>query len=171
MAITPDDFTPLELLPSDTGLTPDEELQAALGQLTVADEDTTPLPFGRGWAFDFDRGQFMRHGAAPAVTHDLETLRTWIEKSLRTARGAHPLYSDDFGVDDPHFNIGSPFSPETVGLLTTSISDALLAHDRIEEVTDITFTGGPDVDVLFVAFTVMVDDEQLTFDNLPLGDQ
>lgn len=171
--ITPDDFSPLELLPSDGDLTPDEELQAALGQLDITDddeEDAEPLPFGRGWGFDFETGQMARHGIAPVVTHDLETLRIWIEKTLRTARGAHPIYSLDYGVDDPYMGIGSPFSAEAVGLLTDSISDALLTHDRIEEVVDIQFTGGPDSDVLFISFSVIVDDEELTFDNVPLGE-
>lgn len=168
---TPDDFTPLDLLPAETELTPDEELQAALGQLAVPeDEEVEPQPFGRGWGFDFETGQMQRHGASPVVTRDLDTLRVWIEKTLRTARGTHPIYSLDHGIDDPYVGIGSPFSAEAVGVLTESIADALLVHDRIEEVVDITFTGGPDSDVLSVGFSVIVDDEELTFEDVPLSD-
>lgn len=169
MAISVEGFDPLELLPADAPVTLDEELEAAI----IAAEDDPeqpPAPLGRGWGFSFETGQFNRRGGSPAEVRDIDNLRVWIEKCLRTYRGAHAIYDDNFGTDMPDQGIGSPFAAETVGLLTESIRAALLAHDRIEDVTDFRFTGGIDSDVLFVDFTVLVDDEDLLFNAVPLGE-
>lgn len=169
-------FNELELLPDDASLSADEDLDASAALLDVdfldqADPDVArQIPYGRSWAFDFETGQFIRHGNAPAEVADLDTLRVWIEKALRTARGAHPIYSDSYGTDYPEYGIGDQFSAETVGSLTDSITDTLLVHDRIEEIRDFNFTGGLDSDHLFVDFTVVVDDEELEFNALPLGE-
>lgn len=170
--IIPTDFDPNELLPADAPLGFANDLQAAVGLLSNDDasEDDTPLPFGRTWAFDFETGQFLRHGTAPAVVNELDGLRVWIEKTLRTARGAHPIYSENYGTDFPYEGIGEPFSAEAVGVLTTAISEALLVHDRILDVTEFTFTGDLSSDVLFVNFRVLVDDEELEFADVPVGE-
>jgi hypothetical protein len=162
-------FSPLELLPADAPLGMDEDLNALVGSIADPDEDL-PQPLGRGWAFDFETGQFLRHGSSPAVVRDLDNLRVWIEKTLRTHRGAHAIYTDAYGSDMPHQGVGEQFSPEVVGSLSTAIESALLAHDRIEEVADLRFTGDEATEVLFVDFTVLVDDEELTFVELPLGE-
>lgn len=158
-----------ELLPSDEAeLSPDEELAAALG-LEDLDQEDIPVPLGRGWLFDFENSQFFRHGAAPAAASDVAHLRVWIEKTLRTARFAHPIYSDDYGVEMPDRLYGHVFSPEIAGKLTTTIEEALLAHDRINQVKDFNFTGSPTDTLLELSFTVVLDEEELTLENVPVA--
>jgi hypothetical protein len=169
MAEDTEAFSQLDLIPDDSPLGVDPELIDTIGNVADPEEEEL-IPLGRGWSFDFERGQFNRHGAAPAVVTEIDNLRIWIEKALRTHRGAHPIYSTSFGTDMPHQGIGQQFTPEAVGMLSTAIESALLAHDRIEEVTDFTFTGSEDSEVLFVDFTVIVDNEEIEFTELPLGE-
>jgi hypothetical protein len=163
-----DDF---ELLPADDAeLTVDEALDAALDERDDSfDEDDTQRPIGYGWAFDFATGQLVRHGLAPAVVTGESQIRMWIEKTLRTARFAHGIYSDNYGVDFPEDLIGQPFNSLLAGQLSTAIEDALLVHDRIRQVKDFTFTGGPESDLLEISFTVLVDEDELNIDNIPIG--
>lgn len=162
---------PIELLPQDAPLGLDDELADALGETTtdVADPEEDLPPIGRGWAFDFEKGQFIRHGKGPMVVRDLDNLRMWVEKTLRTAQGAHPIYTDGYGVEDPSEGIGAPFGAETVGRRTEQIKGALTVHDRITDVTDFKFTGSVASDELLVTFRVVADDEELVFNALSLG--
>jgi hypothetical protein len=161
-----------ELLPAADSLTADSELTAVDAALEPAGDpvaDDSPRVYGRGWAFDFVSGQFTRGGNSPLEVTGLAQLRMWIEKTLRTARMAHPIYSDDYGIDQPYSVIGQPFTPGAAGRYARAISDALLVHDRITQIKDMTFTGGPNDVVLAVSFTVVTDEEEATFEDIPIG--
>lgn len=156
-----------ELVPADgTILSAEDALNAALDTAlgTVEQEPTQqpPLPFGRGWAFDFGMSQFKMHGHGPREVHGVDNLVVWIEKTLRTARYAHPIYSDAYGIEYVDV-VGKPFTPALAGAYARAVRDVLLIHDRIEEVKDFTFSGDPDLDMLSVAFRVtLIGDEELS---------
>jgi hypothetical protein len=158
-----------ELLPNDgSAVTADDELDAALGNVVV-DDPRALRPQGRSWAFDFERGQFIARGRGPAEVHGEAALRVWIEKTLRTARFAHTIYSDGYGIDMPDV-IGRAPTPGRIGQYTEAVKAALLVHDRIEGVADFRFTQSPDVDFLLVTFTVqLVEDEEIEVDPLLVG--
>lgn len=157
-----DDFV---LLPADgPDILPDDELAAALDARDAANANQEPQPYGRGWAFDFTGTRdFVKHGQGPARARGIENLKVWIEKTLRTARFAHVIYGDDYGIDTVEL-IGRPLSPELVGQYGTAVTAALLVHDRISSVEDFAFSADPGTDLLEVTFTVVVDegDESLT---------
>jgi hypothetical protein len=160
-----------QLLPADgRDLTADEQLASVLRTPSLeADAQTEVLPLGRSWAFDFQAGQFVRHGLAPAEVHDVEALRVWIEATLRTARFAHPIFSDQYGLEDVGL-VGTNPDPATIGLYADSIRTALEVHDRITSVRDFKFTRDANEDSLFVEFTVVVDTgDLLTIDAINLG--
>lgn len=162
-----------DLLPADgPDVTTDELLAQALGVLPdPLTEDTTPQPFGRGWAFDWATGQFHRHNNQPVAVFGLDNLTVWVEKALRTARLAHPIYSDDYGMEYVEI-VGHPFEAGTAGLYANAVRDALLVHDRIERIKDFKFSYDPDVDeeALQVMFTVVLDaGSALTVGPLTVG--
>ena len=165
--------TGFELLPEDEPeISRDEELELLLadaGAGTPEDVEPTPTPIGRGWAFDFETNQMIRHGYAPANVRNLEHLRVWIEKTLRTARFAHEIYSDDYGAQWPDPLIGVPFTATMTGYVESAVEDALVEHDRISQVKDFVFVGGPESDLLEISFTVVLDDEELSIENLPIA--
>lgn len=162
------------LLPAVEPLDPDGALAAAeAAALTEPDELDTPVerpqPFGRSWAFDFSTGQFIRHGAAPAETFGLETLKQWAQNALLTRRFAHLIYSDAFGLELDDDLIGSALTPITQADYTAAVVEALLVHDRIASVDDFTFTHDPDEDFVVVNFTITTDaDDKLEVAQVPL---
>jgi hypothetical protein len=169
-----DDFDrAFQLLPPDDELTLDDDLEAARQAMEGdfgPDDEPGPRPFGRGWAFDFATNQFRRGGAAPLEVRGLDQLRMWIETTLRTARLAHPIFSEDYGTDQPFEAIGQVFTPGLAGRYSRAITEALVAHDRITDVKDFNFTGSPTSAVLFVDFTVVTDEaEELPITDLPAG--
>ena len=119
------------------------------------------LPIARSWAFDFERGRFKRGEAqGPTEVFGVMTLRYWIEKCLHTARGAHPIHPEDYGIDRGGRGvIGSPMSGAHGADLEERIRDALLYHDAITEVTDFEMTQNPEDDLLLVNFHVVLDDD------------
>lgn len=159
MAGVEDTFT---LVPADAELTVDERLDAALtGLQPDANPDDTLRPFGRGWAFDHQQGEFVMHGSSPAVVSGLTQLTVWIEKTLRTARFAHVIYTDEYGVDNPWEGIGFPFSSRIGARIAKNVTDALTVHDRITAVQDFQFDG-VGTSQLFVSFSVITDDPDAT---------
>jgi hypothetical protein len=165
-----------ELLPPDPGLiNPDLALDAALAPVEDIENDA-PAPFGRSWRFDFQAGQFIRDGTVPLVVYEMDTLIMWIEKTLRTARLAHPIYADEYGVEDPDELIGQVLvGEEDLSSYEESINAALTYHDRIISVEDFSFTQDPFEETLYASFTVMVDaapplePQPLEFSDVPVG--
>lgn len=153
--------TGYSLVPGDDTTTPDERLQAAVTAIANPDPDV-PAPYGRGWAFDFARNDFAMQGQAPAGISGVEQLVVWAEKALRTHRSTHPIYSDDFGHEDPFEPIGRQVDSGLLGAWAQRTKDALKVHDRVTDVTDFTFDSDPLSTTISVSFSVVTDDEEIT---------
>jgi hypothetical protein len=147
------------------------EAEAEAGELVVPAEP--PPPLGRSWAFDFSSGQFVpARAGAPTPTYGLATLRGWIEKCLRTRRGAHPVHDDDYGVDIPDEIWGGNLDHDALGDLAQDVEDALLQHPRIMRVVGFRLEGYDDEEegALEVSFTVILDDEsEVALQGVDLG--
>lgn len=156
MSTSEPDAMDFDLIPPDPGLiSPDLALDAALAPVVDVDPEAE-IPLGRGWRFDFLAGQFVKDGARPQVTYELDTLITWVEKTCRTARYAHPIYSDGYGVDGGEI-IGFQINDELLTGYQEAIADALIAHDRIVAVEDFSFNQDPFDEALYASFTVVLD--------------
>lgn len=159
---SPDDLE-FSVLPSEEPvITPEENLRLAVEEATSAVlqvnptvSGTDPTTIGRGWAFDFAKGQFVRHGAAPAEVREVDSLKVWIEKTLYTARYAHPIYSGLYGTEGLFDLISGPDNPGLYRMLQGTIRDALLVHDRISDVVDFRF--GRADEYVEVYFRVVLD--------------
>jgi len=164
-----------DLLAPDPGLiNPDLALDAALAPVEDLTTDT-PRPFGRSWHFDFQTGHFIREGTSPQSVYELDTLIMWIEKALRTARLAHPIYDDSYGMDEPYELVGTVVNAdESLSAYEETIEKALLFHDRIIGVENFSFNQDPFDEVLQASFTVLVDaapplqPQTLEFSNVPV---
>lgn len=164
-----------ELIPPDPGLiSPDLALDAALAPVEDI-ENEAPVPFGRSWRFDFLTGQFVRDGTRPKSIYELDTLIVWVEKTLRTAQLAHPIYDDDYGVEEPYELIGTTLDGQALSGYQEAIETALLYHDRIVAVENFSFSQDPFEETLQASFTVIIDaapplePQPLEFSNVPVG--
>lgn len=161
-------FEPIALLPEEDYPTdPEQDLLLAEDALDDEADSSVDLvveverpPIGRGYAFDPYVG-FRRsasgHGALQ--TSGVDTLQTWVVKCLNTERGAHPIYSDDFGLERAFELIGQPGSEIEVADYEARVREALLYHPRITDVVDFTANYGPDRDYLLCGFTIVTDDD------------
>jgi len=166
--------TDFDLLPPDPALVnPDLALDAALAPVDDMQPDA-PIPFGKSWQFDFITGQFVRRGSLPAETYELDTLVVWVEKTLRTAAYTYPIYTDSYGIDTSEPIIGETWSDEMLGPLQDVVTEALLTHDRITDVTDFSAYQDPFDEILYASFTVVTDAtttgqaQTLDFNNVPI---
>lgn len=163
-----------DLIPPDPGLiNPDLALTVALAPVVDAGPDA-PIPFGKSWRFDFLAGQFVRDGTAPQATYELDSLIMWIEKTIRTARYAHAIYSDQYGIEEPDAIIGEQIDADQLAAYEDGITEALMVHDRIVSVEEFNFSQDPFDEVLYASFTVTVDvappleAQPLEFSQVPL---
>lgn len=132
--------------------------------------DAPPPPLGRSWAFDFTTNRLVAAASGVSETHGLATLRTWIEKCLRTDRGAHPIHSDDYGMVRPFDMIGHQLTDVSKDDVRDRVTDALTKHPSIAAIDqfDMTYTTDGD-DALFVDFNVVTSDgSTLPISNLRL---
>jgi hypothetical protein len=80
---------------------------------------------------------------------------------MRTERGAHPIYSDDFGIVRPFDMIGMQLSDISKDDMQQRITDALTMHPSILDIQDFDMTYDTDGDdALFVSFTVILTDQR-----------
>lgn len=128
-------------------------------------------PLGRSWAFDFVEGRFVKTpNRGPLQTRGIETLRYWVEKCLRTERGAFPLHDGDYGIEDMSDPVGSLQSSDAAAELQGRVRDALTYHPRISDIAEFQTSFDPDSEVLEVSFRVIVDDDfDLTIQGFQLG--
>lgn len=156
------EFDPEELLPAADPDDPDDLLAA--GQLLDGENDIEIgeelVPLGRAWAFDFERGEFQRDGHAPATIRDNANLVGWIEKCLRTHRGAAVVHPLDYGIANPMVEYLSE-EPEDTTELENDIVEALTVHPYIKGIEDIEIEEGETLEgdgALGISFVVALAD-------------
>lgn len=170
---------PSSFLPAGEGPTAEETLQQLEDALDPSNrvdllvERDPPLPVGRSWQFDFLAGRFLPETTSHGVkeTHGEATLRSWVEKCLATARGAHPIHKKPgevprYGMTRLDDLVGGPvvYPPAD---LEDRIRDALTFHPRIVDIADFGVAFDPDDDYVAVVFTVLTDtSDQVPFDLL-----
>lgn len=150
----PDLIAPDPIVDPEDGLAP---LGASELPEVVVDDTPAP-PLGRSWAFDFGSEQFERgRGGAPLETRGVSTLMGWIDKCLRTARGALPIHPAGYGVVDPDSIFGRPISELSAGDLENRFRDALTFHPRIADVADLTLLTDPTSSRAIAQYTIVTD--------------
>jgi hypothetical protein len=136
--------------------------QALLDEPAEADLVVTeePPPLGRSWAFDWQRRNFARGPGhrGPQPTRGEATLQQWIVKALRTARDAHPVSPDGYGVSQASVEgmvggAGGVVPPD----LEQRVTEALLEHPRITDVSGFAYDHDPNSDWLAVSFSYELD--------------
>jgi hypothetical protein len=131
--------------------------------------DAEPLPLGRSWAYDFQAGEFVRDGKAPATLRGDGNLIGWIEKCLRTAQGSAVALPPEFGLARPLGDyIGG--DPDEAVQLETDIVDALTFHPNIQAVEDVEIEIvesdlGEDTAVAVSFLIVQGDGSEIEFDG------
>lgn len=135
----------------------EESIDAVPGAPDLIVEVPPQTPVGRGWAYDVERRDFVPalQGHGPLATYGDATLRDRISRVLRTARGAHPIYSDDYGIDLPGDFIGGPLDEFPLDEYETAVREALTAFPEIADVTDLVTTFDPLGEYLMIDFTVV----------------
>lgn len=146
----------------------DQQPDAA--DLVVVQSD--PPPLGRSWVYDFHTRSFATSPAAhgPLETRGIATLVQWIEKCLLTARGAYPIYSENFGIDLPADFFGGPVTHFPDDLFRDRVVDALTKHPHIVDVTDMNVGFDPNEEYIAASFTVVTGTgDALNFQSVRVG--
>lgn len=155
-----DDF---ELIPaSPFEITPDEQLEEAevLLDETLEVGEEPVEPWGMTWLWDFDAKRFKRFGSAPVRITGLAGLAMRIQAVARTMRFAHPIFSDDIGMENPYRLIGHAQDGATLQSHVADLSEAILALDRVAEVPNITVLDSSYADAIELEVEVVTDDEE-----------
>lgn len=158
---------PFPLLPADDpASSPDEDLAAsAAGALAPAPAATpinapAPIPFGKTWQFDFERGQFTHTGSSPTVVTGFSALEEWCQMAIHSARYAHEVFSDVFGMDEPDDLIGNFAIGEALADWQAALVDALMVHDRITSVENFDMVWDPSTGILTInSFDIVTDED------------
>lgn len=155
----------MELIPADDAeVTADEELAVAVESALAPEFEpiptAQPTPLGSTWLFDFEAGRFVMRGADAARVTGAEALAVWCQTAIHTARYAHGIFSDQFGME----RAGDPIGEAHVAPLIRDYEDrlrrALTVHERIADVTDFEADYDPATGILTIhQFDVVLDDE------------
>ena len=135
-----------------------------------------PEPLGRTPKFDFLAGRFVYSGGSPVYVTGREALKQWVEMAMRTFRGAHEVFSTQFGMDEPEGFIGEAADAKAaVSDWGARFQEAVLQHDRIAAVVEFRATYEPNLTVqigsetvelggalVIENFTIVTDEDETT---------
>jgi hypothetical protein len=123
-------------------------------------EASTPatIKYGKSWAFDFEKGQYMSDGAGRVILlNGYDAWKQWCIKTAMTKRYAYLIYSHNYGaeIDDAR---KQPTRAAVESDTERTITEALLADPRTGSVKNFTFKwNGPDLYVDFIAIPTISD--------------
>jgi hypothetical protein len=152
----------LEFLPDEADeLSPEDEMAAleALGDpddlpLPPADEDEDTLPFGRTVFMDFDTKTVYPDRWVRGADSVVQVL----QMALHSTRGEHLVFPDWFGRTAPDELLGYVDETERRALYAADIKETLIAaHERVTDVTDITWTVDSNGTAIDFEATVEID--------------
>jgi hypothetical protein len=157
-----------ELLPVAAGEALDADTALDAAEASVLDDplrttepEDPPIPYGRTPAFDFASGRFIRvgDGATPWVS-GRDALRQWFGAMLATGRGACPIFSDEFGIENPDDYIGGVDPDPELATLEDRLREGVQGHDRIEDIDDFEVSYDPSEGVITLLDLTIITDEQ-----------
>lgn len=129
------------LLPADDeGVLPDDDLAAAAAGALAEPGDIVPLvaveqtPLGMSWLFNFETGRFDRAGGSPVPVYGLDALKQRCLMAIYSARYAHAVFSDEFGMEKPDELIGEVSVAELIADYEQHFTEALLRVEGVAAV-------------------------------------
>lgn len=132
-----------ELLPADAEADIDALFDAsneAIEDVSTEDDleviQPEPDPIGRTWAYDFNAGEFVNVGHSPLAVRGDAALAVWIEKCLRTHRGASVVHLPEYGMTRP-LNDYLGGDPDDTFEMKADIEDAITFHPHVTKLEDI----------------------------------
>lgn len=126
-------------------------------------EGPEPTPqYGRSWAFDFAKGDFVVDGAGRVAETDGHTAwAQWCIKAVLTERFGYLVYGPGYGCELEQAR-GQPSRQAVEAELERVITEALLADPRTEMVRDFSFAWqGDEVNVAFTVVPVVGTPERI----------
>lgn len=120
-----------------------------------------PEPFGRTPKFDFEAGRMVKAGGEPIWVTGLDALEQWCLMAIYSARYAHAVFTDEFGMEEPDSPLGLAEEAALVEVTDwgARMTEALLVHDRIAAVED--FSARIEDDVIYIdRFDVVTDEDE-----------
>lgn len=118
--------------------------------------------YGRSWAWDWQRGDFVLDGAGGVVRTDGYTAWAhWCVKAIGTQRYAHLIYGPSYGAEIDEARRGGTRAAVEAEL-TRAITEALLADPRTHAAREFTYHWlGDTVSVSFTVEPVIGTPERL----------
>ncbi len=111
-------------------------------QLQINTTDKNDLPYtGKSFLFDFEKGDFVLMDGRLVEISELEALKMWIEKILRTEKYRYKVYEredkNEYGVVLEDLIVGNNFPQSFVeSELKREISEALKRNPMIQSLSN-----------------------------------
>ena len=92
----------------------------------------------KSYLFDFDSGDFVVRDGKLIECDDIDAIKVWIEKILRTEKDRYSIYNDtEYGCHLEDLIIGNSYTVEFIEAeLKREIEDALKQNSQIKSVTN-----------------------------------
>ena len=140
-------------------------------QLDTSNSGVEVEPYGYDIGFDIDTGRLqLTISGDLRIVNESSSLEQWLATVLTTTAGADLIYSNSFGASLSEL-VGENIPDAGLqAQIKNRITDAILVHDRIEEVRSFKFDFDTIIDAVIISFVVVTDDaEELVFEGLQLG--
>ncbi|SCY92956.1 DUF2634 domain-containing protein [Alkaliphilus peptidifermentans] len=109
-----------------------------IGYLQIEKEEgQQDLQLGKSFLFDFKKGDFILKDGKLVEINNIEALKIWIEKVLRTDRNKYKIYTSQYGISIEDLIIGQNLPIEFIkSEVKREVSEALLKHPLINNISN-----------------------------------
>ena len=113
----------------------------------------------KSYLFDFASGDFVVRDGKLIECDDIDSIKVWIEKILRTEKDRYSIYNDtEYGCHLEDLIIGNSYTVEFIEAeLKREIEDALKQNSQISSVTNVQITRSKNS--ITVTLEVVLNDE------------
>ncbi|MFE4201131.1 DUF2634 domain-containing protein [Aneurinibacillus aneurinilyticus] len=139
----------------------------------VQEEQQYDIDLGTGFLFDFEKGEFVIRNGRLVEVNDIEALKMWMIKILRTEKYQYGIYANypdtkefEYGTLT-EFCIGRVMTDDMRMQLQENIEQSATRHPRVAFLSEWRFE--KDEDKLTVHFRVNLVDEQSFDMEVPLS--
>ncbi|WP_099192234.1 DUF2634 domain-containing protein [Tepidibacter mesophilus] len=120
---------------------PSLDLNNATTKIEEETAETSTNGIGRCFLFDFQNGDFVLRDGKLVVVEDIDALKVWIEKILRTEKFKFKIYEkenkeDEYGISIKKLLAGKKYPKGFVeSEIKREITNALIKHVEIDSIS------------------------------------
>ncbi|MED0737858.1 DUF2634 domain-containing protein [Aneurinibacillus thermoaerophilus] len=103
--------------------------------LQEVEQEQLDIDLGVTFLFDYEKGDFVLENGSPVEVTDIEAVKAWITKMLKTEQGKYEAYESELYAENPDYRYGTKIREIAIQHIATDYKKAEIKRELEEKVT------------------------------------